>query len=157
MSIEELLTLAKEITKEINFKRQQLDKIESVLNQTEEEYVFEFEANYARARKVDFPYVAKLYVKNQKIERKFFDFEKAYLGDERTVFGKYKAKNYDIIDITHELYIVLCGELKKIELKTSASKALVYKFVKKEVELEELMTLVKQESKFFGVLDELKE
>ena len=111
------------------------------------EYTFYFEATLD-PRKHGSPYVARLYNNDGKIGREFYDLNKAYGKDKVTTYGKYTAKDGDIIE-TREgaswkndyryLHLVLNGELICLtDVSDSYKRALVHKYVLGYITLEEL-------------------
>lgn len=154
MTLEELLKLSQEIKLEVKLRKQKLEKVENVIEETEEKYTFYFE--YTQNKRYKQAYVAKLINVNNKVERNFYNFEKVYFDSDLTISGEYKAKELDIVDIVGELNIVLNGALVNLNIETSNQKNLVYRFVKKQVELDDVLTLIKKDENF-EVLDELKD
>jgi hypothetical protein len=110
------------------------------------EYVFEFEAT-SDPRK-GYPYVAKLVVKNGKLEREFYKLERFYGKKEVTVKGKFAAREGDIIEIQEggswknryrDLFIVKNGELVCLgSALNSKLKGRVYDYLSGKISLEQL-------------------
>ena len=87
MSNNELLTLI-EIAKNILADRKSKEN---------KEFTFEFNASEDRRKGV--PYVAKITLKDSKIEREFYQFDRIYEGTYISVNGTYTVKTGDIIEI----------------------------------------------------------
>ena len=87
-----------------NLSNEELEKLSKIIknelkerDQDKNEFVFNFEATNDPRKGV--PYVAKLFIDDDKLQRQFFDLEKVYGKKEVTVSGKYTAKPGDIIEI----------------------------------------------------------
>lgn len=87
MSNNELLTLI-EIAKNILAERKSKEN---------KEFTFEFNATEDKRKGV--PYVAKIILKDDKIEREFYQLDKVYNGKYISVNGTYTVKAGDIIEI----------------------------------------------------------
>ena len=87
MSNNELLTLI-ETAKNILAERKSKDN---------KEFTFEFNASEDKRKGV--PYVAKITLKDNKIEREFYQLDRIYNGKYISVNGTYTAKSGDIIEI----------------------------------------------------------
>jgi len=154
MSLDELLELSNDIAKEIKNRKSKIENIEKNIEKTQEKYEFYFEQSTSGYKR---PYIAKMVNINNKIERSFYNFELVKEND-MTVYGNYKARENDILDVWGEFNIVLNGELKKLKCDNSSQKTLIYKYVKNIVVLEDVLTLLDvQKIEDFEVLDELKD
>jgi|GEM_PF-2797122 len=87
MSNNELLTLI-ETAKNILAERKSKDN---------KEFTFEFNATEDKRKGV--PYVAKILLKDNKIEREFYQLDRIHNGTYISVNGTYTAKSGDIIEI----------------------------------------------------------
>ena len=87
MSNNELLTLI-ETAKNILAERKSKDN---------KEFTFEFNASEDKRKGV--PYVAKITLKDNKIEREFYQLDRIHNGKYISVNGTYTAKSGDIIEI----------------------------------------------------------
>ena len=87
MTIEELEELIAEAGKVLAEKKRSTSK------------EFEFEFSATNDPRKGMPYVARLYWKDGKLQREFFDLYKEWGKKEVTVSGTYKAKTGDIIEI----------------------------------------------------------
>jgi len=138
-SIEELEELKEEIQRVINEKRGQESK----------EFEFAFEAtNDPRKGK---PYVARLYIEDGRIQRKFFDLHREYGKKSITVSGTYTAKAGDIIekrvggswknDYRYWYLVTDEGEEVKVaDISSSVEKARVAEYLKGKISADELIS-----------------
>jgi hypothetical protein len=121
--------------------------IEEKKREPKNEYEFEFNATNDPRKGV--PFVARLVWENGKIDRKFYDLEKTYGKKEVTVFGKYKAKDGDIIEIRkggswrndyRYWYIVQNGKLIFVaDIDNAKDKSDVIRYLKGEITVDELL------------------
>ena len=119
-----------------------------VEDKNESEYVFEFE--YSNDPRKGVPYVARLKWNNEKneLDREFFDFSKEYSRHSVTVWGTYKAKELDILEIRtggswsndyRDFHIVKDGKLEKLgDACSSKMKMKIKKYLKGMAELDSL-------------------
>jgi len=86
------------ITKKVKQKaiEKLLEELGGNIKTKEKECEFKFDAT-SDPRKA-YPYVAKIVLKNGKIDRQFFDLHREYGRNEIAVFGTYKVKNGDIVE-----------------------------------------------------------
>ena len=135
MSNNELLTLI-EIAKNILADRKSKEN---------KEFTFEFDATEDRRKGV--PYVAKLTLKDNKIEREFYQFDRICNGKYISVNGTYTVKAGDIIEIRdsatwendHRYIITETG--KKVKIGHSKSDCIfdIKKYLGGEMTAEELI------------------
>jgi len=134
--LEDLIRLAQEVLAE---KRR-----------AEKTFEFEFEATNDPRKGV--PYVARLFVKDGKIQREFFNLDKVYGKKEVTVSGKYRAKPGDIIEIRwggswkndYRAWFLIDEDGKErrvADVSESRKKALVKKYLEGKISMEELLQL----------------
>ena len=119
-----------------------------VIDKNKNEYTFEFE--YSNDTRKGIPYVARLEWDNEedKLDRKFFNFNKEYSKNSVMVWGTYKAKEGDILEIRkggswkndyRDFYIVKNGELEVLGDACSATmKMKIKKYLKGMTELDSL-------------------
>ena len=114
-----------------------------------EEFEFYFEAS-VDTRKRKNPYVARLFMKNGKIEREFKNLERTYGRKEVLVYGNYTAKAGDIIEKRfggswkneyRHWYLITNGgeEIKVADIDNSKQKQKVISYLKGEINAEELV------------------
>ena len=134
---------------------EQLESLRTIINSLIEEKIeknkneYEFEFNATNDPRKGVPFVERLVWENGKLERKFYDLEKTYGKNEVTVFGKYKAKDGDIIEIRkggswkndyRYWYIVQGGKLIFVaHIDNAKDKADVIRYSKGEITADELL------------------
>lgn len=101
------------------------------------EYEFTFEATNDPRK--GYPYVARLGVKDGKLDREFYDLERFYGKKSVTVKGNFRAKEGDILEIQEggswknkyrSLYIVKDGELVLLgDASNSQLKGRIYDYL----------------------------
>ena len=137
MSNDELLTLI-EIAKNILADRKSKES---------KEFTYEFSACENRRKGV--PYVAKITLKDSKIEREFYQMDKIYDGKYISVNGTYTAKAGDIIEMRESaswkndyryMYLITeTGEMEKIGHSKSDCVFDIKKYLAGEMTAEELI------------------
>jgi len=114
-----------------------------------EEFEFYFEASENTAKRKN-PYIAKLFINNGKIERKFMDLERVYGKGVVTVYGNYTASVGDIIEKRkggswkneyRYWYIVLPNGEEEVvaDVSSSKEKQRVIEYMKGNITAEELL------------------
>lgn len=142
MAIEELMVLRARIDDIINNKK----------DQQNEEYAFDFEAT-SDPRKGT-PYVARLFIDSEnKLSREFFDMQRQYAKNQVSVFGRYKAKDGDIIEERQGgswkndyryWYLIFNGKkIKVADVSSTAQKMQVEKYLRSEITMEKFIELSK--------------
>ena len=142
---------------------EQLESLRTIINSLIEEKIeknkneYEFEFNATNDPRKGVPFVARLVWENRKLDRKFYDLEKTYGKNEVTVFGKYKAKDGDIIEIRkggswnndyRYWYIVQGGKLIFVaHIDNTKDKADVIRYLKGEITADELLNSGEEEDK----------
>jgi acetolactate synthase small subunit len=115
-----------------------------------EEKVFTFNFEHTNDPRKGIPYVAKLYVENNKIERLFFNLEKEYGKKEVTITGTYTAQEGNIIEERHggswgndyRYWYLISENGKKIEvaeISNSKQKSNVKKYLNGKISKEDLL------------------
>lgn len=147
---EELLKTLESMTdEELVALKQKIDEVLRERKRDEQKvYEFSFEAT-ADPRK-GIPFVARLYINGAgELKREFFNLQRQYGKKQVTVFGKFKAREGDVIEQrtggtwNNEWrcwYVVANGKLEKVaDIDNSREKLRVIKYLKNEISLEELL------------------
>lgn len=142
LSIDQLINIKNEIEELIKKKKEEIDQ----------EYEFDFEATNDPRKGV--PFVAKLLIKNGKLEREFFELDHTKGKKSITVSGKFKAKEGDIIEIRwggswendyRYWYIVHDKDLYKItDIDNSRKKDKVIKYLKGMITKEDILKEIEE-------------
>ena len=117
-----------------------------------EEFEFHFEAS-ANTTKRKNPYVAKLFINNGMVERKFMDLERVYGKGVVTVYGSYTASAGDVIEKRHggswkneyRYWYLVTNDGKEIEVAdvdSSKQKQRVIEYLKGNMSMKELLESV---------------
>ena len=138
-----------------NLSDEELEKLSKIIKnelkeryQDKNEFVFNFEATNDPRKGV--PYVAKLFIDDDKLQRQFFDLEKVYGKKEVTISGKYTAKPGDIIEIRtggswkndHRAWYYITEnkeQIKVADINDSYAKLQVKKYLKGEMSINDLL------------------
>lgn len=134
----ELKELAQMVQEELQRRREENTK----------EFSFYFEASCDPAKRKN-PYVAKLIVKNGKVEREFKDLQRLYGKKEIRVYGQYTASSGDVIEKREGgswkneyryWYLILPNgrEIKVADYSSAKEKQRVISYLKNEITAEEL-------------------
>ena len=140
LSLEELEQLKLFISNLIDEKKELLKE--------KEEYEFYFEATEDPRKGI--PFVAKLILdENGKLTRKFYDLTKTYGKKSVTVFGTFRAKEGDVIEMRESAswkndyrywYLVYNGKLVRLtSVSNSERKKEVICYLRGEISKEELL------------------
>ena len=142
MDVEELKLLYQSVKEVLKKKKR--------ANAEEFEFYFEASANTAKRKN---PYVAKLFVSNDKVERKFMDLERVYGKGVVTVYGSYTASAGDIIEKRHggswkneyRYWYLITEDGKEVEvadIDSSKQKQRVIEYMKGNITMRELLESV---------------
>lgn len=139
LNLEELIQLQTQVNSEIETRKKEDLK----------EYTFSFEESNDPRKGV--PYVAKLKIAEDgnKLDREFFNLNRQYGKKSVTVYGDYKAKDGDIIEIRtggswkndyRNWYLINEGEqIHVADIDSSSDKVDVEKYLKNQITKEELI------------------
>ena len=145
---EELSKTSDEELKEVlEVIREELERRKKEKNKKEFEFYFEATENTAKRKN---PYVARLFIKNGKLEREFKNLQRTYGKGEVTVYGNYTAAIGDIIEKRHGgswkneyryWYLVTENgqEIEVANISSSKQKQRVISYLKDEISIEELL------------------
>ena len=145
---EELSKTSDEELKEVlEVIREELERRRKEGNNKKFEFYFEATENTAKRKN---PYVARLFIKNGKLEREFKNLLRTYGKGEVTVYGNYTAAIGDIIEKRHggswkneyRYWYLVTEDGQEIEvanISSSKQKQRVISYLKGEISVEELL------------------
>jgi len=118
--------------------------------------MYEYEFNETADPRKGIPYVARLVYKNGKIEREFYNMNRAWGKNSITVSGKYTARIGDIIEKRigaswkndyRYWYIILDNgeEVKVADISNSREKMVVIEYLKGNIPYEEFKKEILEE------------